>query len=136
MRSFVGKSCSKVIFDVYIVFKLISPTTLPHFFYGVSFSPMYLFEDHLFPFPGSTFDFVINKAGSSFLTGAEMEITTHCFKNSLTMVAITINTEAISFLLCSCSVVTLNFAIRSFCLLLESMTRPYFQTFELDFAWP
>ena len=45
-----------------------------------------------------------------------MEITTHCFEDSLTMVAITIHTKAIYFFLFSCSEKTLNFTFRSDCL--------------------
>ena len=45
-----------------------------------------------------------------------MEITAHCFIDNFTMVAITINTKATNFFLCSWSVVTLNFALRAGCL--------------------
>ena len=105
------------IFHVNNVFKLIPPPLLPLFFYGVScFSNIIVSKLINFSFLGSSFNINISWTWSSLLTRAKMVFTTHSFENSLLMVPITLNAEAINFFLCCCSVVALIFTFKSGCL--------------------
>ena len=113
-RSLVGEICSKMIFYCHIRWVYFPPFAIPHFNHFVSFL-LDLFFAHLvlfhlfYPFH----NFVVSQRRASFLAWTVVEITTHCFKDSVTMVTNSINTKAINLLLSTRCYIAFIFTFRT-----------------------
>ena len=88
-----------------------TPTSSIIFLYEVNFIEYVLSKARPFFFIGFLFDIIPIKTRSSILTRTVMYLTNHRFKNFLTMLAISISTQAINFFLSFCSVVAINIAL-------------------------
>ena len=102
-RSSRAEICSKMIFYCRISSVWISPIAIPQFLIIIFvYFLLDIFFAHLVLFPlfYPSHNFVVSQWRASFLTWTEVEITIHCFRDSvLIMVTNSINTKAINRLL-------------------------------------
>ena len=113
-RSLITEICSKMIFYCPISSVYFPPIALPRFDNFVSFL-LYIIFAHLVLFPlfYASHNFVVSQSRASFLTWTVVEITTQCFKDSVSMVTNSISTEAINLLLSASCNIAFNLTFRT-----------------------
>ena len=100
MRSLIREICSKMIFYCCISSVKFPPIALPLFNNFVSFLldiSLHIWSCSFFFYP--CHKFVVSQWWASFFTWSVVENTTHCFKDSVTMVTNSNNTKAIRYFL-------------------------------------
>ena len=116
-RSLLGEICSKMISYCRVGSVYFPPIALPHLNKFVSFLlDMFFAHLVLFPLFYPPHIFVVSQWRATFLTWTVVEITTHCFKDSVTRIRNPINTKAINLRLSTSCNIAFNPTLRT-CLL-------------------